>query len=93
MGGCYLQGCNRDPPWTPGYPGGCPFEGRPSRPRPQPKETLSVSERLRVQQRDAHFRGRAAEAARLAADLARVHEMRDGQQAAERHELCDRAGG
>jgi hypothetical protein len=36
---------------------------------------------------------RAAEAARLASDLARVHEMRDGQQAAEQHELCDRAGG
>jgi hypothetical protein len=52
-----------------------------------------VSERLHVQQRDAHFRGRAAEAARLASDLARVHEMRDGQQAAEQHELCDRAGG
>jgi hypothetical protein len=59
MGDCYLQGCNRDHLWTPGYPGGCPFFGKPGRPRPQPEETLSVSERLHVQRRDAQLQRQA----------------------------------
>jgi hypothetical protein len=59
MGECYLQGCNRDHPWTPRYPGGCLFYGQPGRPRPQPEATLSVSETLHFQRRDAQCRAQA----------------------------------
>jgi hypothetical protein len=66
MGECYFPGCDRDHPWTPGYPGGCPFEGRPGRVRAPIEEPISVEEVLRYQQRDAQFQRQAeAEARRL----------------------------
>jgi hypothetical protein len=55
MGECYLQGCDGDHPWTPGYPAGCPHAGRP--PRQRQGKPLSVEENIHAGEAERQIAG------------------------------------